>query len=226
MKQFAIGLMMVCLGGAGTAQAQTQAQTQTQAQAQAPAHRIFAEVDGGATFGGQSSWMVQAQAGYRFWPDVDLFVEVGRMQNVSSNSLAVRAGVVTSYLTALGKGTATAKTKVPTTFGAIGARYYLPTYIGRMHPYALGALGIASANQNVRFSLAGSDITGSIGNYGVALGSDLSGTQTRALFSFGGGVTMAWDPIYVDAALRYYRLFTKPTGTNIGSFYVGVGYKF
>ncbi len=60
----------------------------------------------------------------------------------------------------------------------------------------------------------------------MQLGSDLSGTQTRALVSFGGGMLMDWKPVYLDAAIRYYRLFTKPTGTNVGSFYVGVGYKF
>jgi Outer membrane protein beta-barrel domain len=225
MKQFAIGLVMLCLGGAGTAYAQTQPASATPMPA--PAGKFSVEFDAGAAFGGKTSSLLEGQAAYRLWPDLDLFVEGGRIQNASSNETAVRAGIINDYLNTQGKGTASVNIKVPTTFGSVGARYYLPQYLGLFHPYAFGAIGIASVKNDVRFSLNGTDITGEIANYGVQLGSDLSGTQTSALLSFGGGATLPWrESLYLDAAVRYYRLFTTPTGINLGSVYLGVGYRF
>ncbi|MDE3156167.1 MAG: hypothetical protein KGN76_13780 [Acidobacteriota bacterium] len=222
MKQLAIATVVLCLATAATAQAQTPAAGQTPS----TASRIFAEVDGGVTFGGTTSSVVQGQVGVRVWPAVDVFVEGGRFRDVAPSAVTTRAGVVTTYLNTLGKGTAAAHVTMPATFGAVGARYYFSETQERLHPYAMVAIGVASVKNDAKFSLNGTDITGTIGNYGVQLGSDLSGTQTRALLSFGGGVTMDWNPIFVDAAVRYSRLFTQPTGTNVGSVYAGVGYKF
>ncbi|HEY7789503.1 MAG TPA: hypothetical protein VIC33_03225 [Vicinamibacterales bacterium] len=216
MKQFVLGLAILCLGVAVPVQAQTASSTD---------RKIFVEGDGGVTFGGTTSSMGEAQVGYRFSPTIDLFAEVGRMQNVASNAIALRAGVITNYLNTQGIGVASASVNVPATFGAVGVRYRLPKYFV-FQPYALGAVGAASVKNNVKFSLDGTDISGQMLNYGVQLGSDLSGTQTAALLSLGGGVLFPWHSLYFDGSIRYDRLFTTGSGTNVGFFYVGAGYAF
>lgn len=219
MKQFALGLAILCLGAAMPAQAQTASS------ASSTDRKMFVEVDGGLTFSGTTSSVVEAEVGYTLKPALVLFAEAGRMQNVASNAISERAGVITSYLTTQGFGVASASVKVPVTFGAVGARYRLPRYLG-FRPYVLASFGAASVKNNVHFSVDGTDITGQMLNYGVQLGSDLSGTQTAALFTMGGGATFPLHAFFIDASARYAHLFTSPSGLNLGFAYAGLGYRF
>ncbi|HVC19189.1 MAG TPA: outer membrane beta-barrel protein [Vicinamibacterales bacterium] len=217
MKQVVMGVVMLCLGGGASARAQ--------APAPAADQHVFAQVDGGVTFGGTTSSVVQVEGGYRALPGLELFGEIGRMQDLAPHSTATRAGIIVGYLNRQGKGPAAATVHMPALYGAIGARYFLPAH-RRLEPYLLAAVGLARTSSNVRFSLGGADITGQMPAYGVQLGSDLSGSQTNALVALGLGATLPWRAIYFDGAIRYHRIFAAPAGINVGSATFGVGYRF
>jgi opacity protein-like surface antigen len=81
-------------------------------------------------------------------------------------------------------------------------------------------------DHNVTFSIDGSDVTASLAQYGVVLGTGLSGSQTKAMLVLGGGVQVPlWERLVVDLQYRYGRIFTDP-GTNVNRAGVGVGIRF
>jgi hypothetical protein len=87
---------------------------------------------------------------------------------------------------------------------------------------------LASVKQDVAFTVGGADVTSNLaGQYGVQLGSDLSGSFTKPMLVAGAGAMWpVWQRLVIDAQFRFGRVFTDEGGLNIGRAGIGVGVRF
>ena len=60
-----------------------------------------------------------------------------------------------------------------------------------VQPYVLGGVGFARVTKKVVFAVGGTDVTSTLTQFGVVLGSDLSGEFTKPMLTVGGGVAWA-----------------------------------
>jgi opacity protein-like surface antigen len=87
--------------------------------------------------------------------------------------------------------------------------------------------GVAKVEKDVTYSIGGSDVTNNLPQYGVVLGTDLSGTETKMMLDLGAG--LAWpiaSKLVVDFQYRYGRVFLSDEGLNINRAGVGIGLRF
>ena len=93
--------------------------------------------------------------------------------------------------------------------------------------YAIGGIGFAVTSPKTTFVLGGTDISGSLGQYGVTLGKDLAGSSTSALLNLGGGVTLPFaSKWFGDVSYRFTPIFTANEATKVSRFNFGVARRF
>lgn len=213
-------IAIVLLGVSVSAGAQTPAATP------APdGTTMYISAIGGATVARKSGTLFGAQVGMSLTDTVDVFGEVGRMTNVPNKAMNDGVGKVAEFLASLGKGAVSSKAKAPANYATIGLRYRF-TPEGRYVPYLSFGVGGATVEKKPTFGLGGTDITGSLQTYGVALGKDLAGKSTRAMATVGAGLRIGSGSLFIDASLQYGRIFTKDQGTDVGIGVIGLGYRF
>jgi opacity protein-like surface antigen len=150
-----------------------------------------------------------------------VFLEGGRVRNAAPPELGISAAAIANALQV--QFTA----KEPVTFGLVGIRLLIPSSAA-LEPYVLGGAGIAKLKKDVAFTVAGSDVTGSLQQppFNTVLGSDLSGSENKAMLTLGGGVAWPlWQHLVIDLQYRYGRIFSDP-GLNINRAGVGLGVRF
>jgi opacity protein-like surface antigen len=70
-------------------------------------------------------------------------------------------------------------------------------------------------------------VTRNLAQYGVQLGSDLSGSFTKPMLVLGGGALwLAWQRLVVDFQYRYGRIYADDGGINLNRAGVGIGVRF
>jgi opacity protein-like surface antigen len=160
--------------------------------AQAPAGgsdpKMYAEFNLGPTLGHKSDTFIGAEAGYRIIPDIDVFVEVGHMQNVGTDALDANAATIASFL-----GATVSSTSISATYVNAGVRYHL-SLLPRWHPYVLAGVGGANVATRATFAVNGTEIDPNTfvtpeGN-SVQLGGDLAGSRGKAMIVAGFGVNV------------------------------------
>lgn len=196
------------------------------AQAQAPAaDRGYAEFVAQSAFGNVTSQSFGGEIGVTIADNVQIFVEGGRARDVSPSDLGVAAQRIAVALAQTTSGV-TFRVKEPATFGLAGVRYVVQTS-GSFAPYVMAGAGGANVTRDVTFAVNGSDVTANLQQYGVTLGSDLSGGETRAMLSLGADVAWrAWQRLVVDVQYRYGRIFTSGSGLNVHRAGIGLGVGF
>jgi opacity protein-like surface antigen len=114
-----------------------------------------------------------------------------------------------------------------------GLKYLIPisgsgrSPIGKAQPYIMAGGGIAKVQNNVAFTIGGTDVTANLQQYGVALGADLSGSVTKAMLTLGGGVTLpVWQRLILDFQYRYGRIFTDDQAITAQRAGLGLGIGF
>ena len=110
---------------------------------------------------------------------------------------------------------------------ATSSRFGFPLAAGRIEPYLAGGVGAARVKRDVSFTVAGNDVTSTIGQLGVTLGTDLSGSETKPMLTLGGGIAwLAWQHLLVDFQYRYGRVFTSGQSMNVSRAGLGLGVRF
>jgi len=201
-------------------------QTPSASPAAPPAGGGYAEFVGQSAFGNVTSQSYGGEVGFKVAPNVQIFAEAGRVTNVAPASLGADAAVIAGALT-LTQSNVTYQAKEPMTFGDFGARFLVPMS-GKVEPYVLAGGGVARVQKNVTFSVGGTDVTNSLSQqpYFVVLGSGLSGTETKALLTLGGGVGYHIGArLVLDLQYRYGRVFTSE-GINVSRAGAGFGVRF
>ena len=212
-------LVMVVTTGlalAGVAQAQSTTASEGRAYVEAVAQSAFGNVTS-QSFGGE--------AGVQVWRGLYVFVDAGDVRDAAPSVLGVNAQTIAGFLTQ-SLTSVTFQVHQPVAFGVAGLKYVLPV-TGRVEPYVLGGVGIARVTKDVTFTVAGTDVTATLAQYGVVLGSDLSGTETKAMFSVGGGVMWpAWRRLLVDVQYRFGRVSTSGESLGVNRVGLGIGVRF
>jgi opacity protein-like surface antigen len=197
MKRFAY-VAVVCLVslvgvGVGSARAQ--------APAAAAEQKMYGEFNFGPTLGHQSSAFFGGEFGLKLTGALDLFAEAGHMNNVGNTALDERATIIANYLGG------TASTAFVVNHVDFGVRYKF-TVSPKVHPYVLGAIGVAKVETQAVFTVNG--VVVDPGTQGVQLGGDLSGTANKTMLVFGGGVNVPFgERFFADLGYRYGTILAK-----------------
>ena len=192
--------------------------------ASAPRPRGYVEAVAQSAFGNVTSQSFGAEAGATLGPYVQLFFEGGLIRDAATSQISAGATEVAAALTTLQPAAVTYSVKEPISFGIAGLRFPFATS-SRVQPYVLAGAGAARVKKDVAFQFGGADAAGTLPQY-VTLGSDLSGTPTKAMLSVGGGaVWAAWEKLIVDFQYRYGHIFDD-IAINSNRAGVGVGVRF
>ena len=179
-----------------------------------------------SAFGNVTSQSYGAEIGVTVVPNVQVFAEGGMVRDVATTSIGAAAQTIAGFLSQT-QANVTFRVKQPVTFGVAGLKFVVPT-AGSIRPYVLAGGGLASVKQDVAFSVGGSDVTSNLPTqFGVQLGSDLSGTFTKPMVVAGAGAMWsAWQRLVVDFQFRYGRILAEEGGINVSRAGIGVGVRF
>ena len=229
MKRFVrySALITVALACGATARAQTPGTASTD--------RGYAEVAAAATLGHKSASSFGGEAGYRLLEvnsslidELHIFIEAGRMGNVASADTDARALIIGNAI-----GASVSTVQVAKYFDA-GVKVRLTRLgYGMWRSYLLLGVGAATVDTSASFAIAGTDVTGKLGQYGVQLGNDLSSSLTKTFLTFGVGTNAnIGKRLLVDVGYRYGRILPKTDmiendqAINTNRVQVGVGIRF
>jgi opacity protein-like surface antigen len=158
-------------------------------------------------------------------PNGQLFAEVARVNNVATPKLSASAQAIAAYLAATQTNVGYS-VQEPVTIGVAGIRFVVPT-AGSLRPYFMAGGGFARVTQNVAFTVGGADVTSKLAQYGVVLGTDLSGSFTKPMLAVGGGIVWAiGEKFLADLHYRYGRIYAPDQGININRVGLGLGVRF
>ncbi len=214
MKRMIAGLLGVA-ALSGTAHAQPATETSG-----------YAQVVAQSAFGNVTSQSFGLEAGWSLDPRLGLFAEIGETRDTAPDTIGPNAQTIAQYLTRTQSAAVEFSVKQPVFFVGVGARYAFPRD-SAFEPYVLGGAGIARVKRDVSFTLGGTDVTDRLDEYGVVLGSDLAGTESKPMITLGGGIRWRWrEPWMFDAGYRFGRIFTESEGTTVNRVGLGVGFTF
>lgn len=214
--RFLAGLCVGACALGGVAQAQAQTQTAT----------AYVEGVAQSAFGNVTTQSYGVEAGVTVWGPLQVYVDAGRTLDIAPATLGASAQTIAGALIAAQGGTVGSSVKEPSTFATAGVRYPL-TMGTRLQPYVLGGAGIARVTKDVHFTVGGTDVTSNLLQYGVVLGSDLSGTTNNLMVALGGGLTYALSPsLVIDFQYRYGHVFSPDQTLNVNRAGIGFGVRF
>jgi hypothetical protein len=214
----ALFVSTIALGG--VAHAQTGAPA-------AAADKGYVEAVAQSAFGNVTSQSFGAEAGFALAPQLQIFVEGGKTRDVATKAIGSGAQLIANAL-ADTQSNVGFSVKEPVIFVDAGVRFSLfPPGQSKIRPYVMAGAGVAKVTQDVKFTVGGSDVTSTIQQYGIVLGSDLSGDFTKAMIVFGGGVMVpAWKQLVLDFQFRLGRILAEDEGITLGRVGLGVGVRF
>jgi opacity protein-like surface antigen len=198
-----------------------------QAQSATPSAPSTGYVEGVAqsAFGNVTSQSFGLELGFTVTTGVQVFVDAGYVRDAAPSDLGTSAQVIAGFLSQT-QNNVTFRGKEPVTFGLAGVRYLIASS-SKIEPYVLAGGGVAQVKKDVSFTVGGNDVTSSLQQFGVVLGTDLSGTETRPMLTVGVGVVWpVWQNLIVDFQYRYGRVFTSDSGLNVSRAGVGIGVRF
>lgn len=198
MKHFAMMLALTLVCASGVAHAQVPAPGTDSG---------YVEVTAGPTFGHKVGASIGAEGAYWVSGRLGIFAEGGWMTNVVTSSTQADAQLIAS---AIG-GSADPKTKVG--YFDAGVTYRFPRG-GRMQPYVVVGVGVAHVRNDTKFSVGGTDVTGSIDQLGVQLGTDLGGSYTKPFVTAGGGVHIPFGTRWLGDISYRYGWIARDTSDN------------
>jgi hypothetical protein len=179
-----------------------------------------------SAFGNVTSQSYGAEIGVTIGPNLQVFVEAGRVRDAATSDIGAAAQTIAGFLSQTQSNVAF-RVKEPVTFGVAGIKIIVPTS-GPVRPYVLGGGGLASVTQDVAFTVGGTDVTSNLSSqFGVTLGTDLSGSFTKPMVVAGAGAM--WMPasrLVLDLQFRFGRIFAEDGGINVSRAGIGVGVRF
>jgi opacity protein-like surface antigen len=197
------------------------------AHAQAPAGSApFATFVAGGTFGHTSGALFGVEGGWPLNPSWDVVVELGRMLNTATGDVDAAASTISQFLSRGGTSASFSATQ-PATYFDGGVRYRLPP-TGRFEPYAGLGVGVARVSRDVEFAVNGNNVTDRLlPDFGVQLGADLAGSESKALVTLGIGAQFTIKrSVLGDVSYRYGRVFLTGNGLNTNRLQFGIGMRF
>jgi len=199
------------------------------AQSQGAPSKGYVEAVGQSSFGTVTSQSFGAEVGIAIGPQLQVFVEGGQTRDVATTALSTAAQTIAGAIAQVASNSGYS-VKEPATFFDAGLRFsFYPSGTSRVDPYVMAGFGAASVKQDVKFTVAGNDVTSTLSQapYFTVLGSDVSGSFTKPMLVVGGGVAYpVWKHLVLDFQVRYGRIFAEGQGINIGRAGLGIGVRF
>jgi len=199
------------------------------AQSQGTPSKGYVEAVGQSSFGNVTSQSFGAEIGIAIGSQLQVFAEGGRTRDVATSALSSAAQKMAGAVAAVAANSGYS-VKEPATFFDAGIRFsFYASGAKKVDPYVLAGFGAASVKQDVKFTVAGNDVTSALPQdpYFIVLGSDVSGSFTKPMLVIGGGVAYPiWKQLVLDFQVRYGRVFAADQGINIGRAGLGVGVRF
>ncbi len=169
--------------------------------------------------------LVGGELGYHVTNQLDVLGEGFWMQDVVTRRRLDSAASVAAFLHGTQGAAASSTIKAPAFYAGGGLRYMLKSE-GRVRPYLLVSAGAGWITLKPAFTLGGSNVTSTLPQYGVTLGSDLTGKLTEPAVSARFGVRMSQTRTYVDGGIRVTTIWTPNQATNVVSASAGFGFRF
>ncbi|HEY7059592.1 MAG TPA: outer membrane beta-barrel protein [Vicinamibacterales bacterium] len=211
--------------GASSAAAQT-SPAQTPAQNSSPTVVTwFAGMTTGVAFAHRTGGEISGEAGTRVWRNLDASLEVGWFSDAINNERTGTPQPLLDYLAQTQGQPASAKVTLPSLYGIVNARWVVENQ-KRYRPYALLGFGVARVSPHTTFTLGGSDISGSLSQYGVTLGTDLDGHSSHPALNFGVGVIVPYGKWYGEVGYRLTTIFTDVGTSPVNRINFGVSRRF
>ena len=196
--------------------------------------RAYVSAGGGivATGDGTSGHAI-GEAGFRISPNLFLFGDVGRFQNLASSTFQSAADSVAADFAAAGLNV-TATSTVPTWYSLGGVRYVFSSRTARVSPYVFGGAGFAHLMPQNKFVYSSGTLLGASPNPGDDVTSQLvslgefsqPATSNAFMFSTGGGVEIPIArSLGVDVGYRLSRI-AADTPVTAHTVTAGLGYRF
>jgi hypothetical protein len=116
---------------------------------------------------------------------------------------------------------------MPASYFGVGGRWVFENVVlgGWARPYAEVGVGGAKFERKPTFTLAGTDITSALSQYGVKLGADLTDTEHHGAVTVGFGVIVPYRMLYVSAGYRNTSITSSPT-ISVNRLHIGIGARF
>lgn len=172
-----------------------------------------------------ASFVVNAEAGYRVWKHLDLLMEGGYSGDLATHAGKDKAAAIATVLQNLSGQPASSSLTIPSGYLTIGGRWVFEAR-GKYRPYALVTIGGAYVNVKSKFTVGGQDVTGSLGDAGITLGNDLTGSYRPFAVDFGFGVLRPWGHWVFDGSVRIMNVATNDNHTNLTRVLVGMARRF
>lgn len=179
-----------------------------------------------SAFGNVTSQSYGAGLGVTIRPNLQVFVEAGVVRDVATSDTGAAAQTIAGFLSQT-QANVGFRVKQPVTFGVAGIKVIVPID-SPVRPYVLGGGGMASVKQDVAFTVGGADVTSILASqYGVTLGTDLSGSFTKPMVVAGAGAMwFPWQRLMLDVQFRYGRIFAEDGAINVSRAGIGAGIRF
>lgn len=225
MKSIVAAIAVVAALVAAPGVARAQAQGQARPSSIRDYETGYVEGIAQSAFGNVTSQSFGAEVGFKYGRRLRIFGEVGDVRDSAPKTLGTGAQLVASALASIQSGAVTYSVRQPVMFGLAGVRYMIP-HDDKIEPYVTAGFGIARVKRDVSWTIAGNDVTSTLATYGVALGSDLSGTVNKPMMSAGAGVVWNFHgSVFADLQYRFGRVFDDVAFTvnRVGA---GIGVRF
>jgi opacity protein-like surface antigen len=178
-----------------------------------------------SAFGNVTSQAFGVEAGVPVTSSIEVFLEGGRTFDAAPESTGKAAQLIAATLGQTQSNVGYSVT-VPIDFFDVGARYRLPI-TGKLQPYVLAGGGIGRVKPDVTFTIGGATVNNRLDQFGIVLGTDLSGTTTKAMMVAGaGGLYPISDRFYADLEFRYNRVFISGGAIPFSRLGLGFGVRF
>jgi len=169
----------------------------------APEPRLAIELLAGPTLGHKSSGFVAGELDWKLMDKLDVFVEGGHMANVGTSALDANATLIANAI-----GGQVGSTSIGVNHFDVGIKFHITPPRPNVEPYVIVGAGFASATTETTFTVNGQVVDPAA--VGVQLGGDLSGSNTKAILIFGGGIVYPFGKRYfADFGYRFGGILSK-----------------
>ena len=179
----------------------------------------------GVGFVEKASFSANLDAGMRVWKNLSIVLEGSALADAVSRRQLDRADIIGDVIEGIEGQPVDANVSVPVWYGGIGARWTFES-LGSFNPYVQITGGGVTGRNDPSFILGGTDITGSLPDYGVTLGEDLDGTFRSGAFTGTVGLTMDRGSYFFQGTIRLLSFTVSGGRTTATSLGVGGGFRF